>query len=219
MASETQNLSRLSPNVVVGDPDGTCLSHRDHHRPNAIRCTLYAVLNMQNKPNFPKSQMNVKTYNTTDYENIANWTLGENKPNSNPIKPNFHKAQMNVNLTLTKDYRKNDDFAVRKNKPNSKPISSKPKMNANVYVIEDYENETTFRPQKNKPNSNPISKQLVGSRPRWAESAKMAQQIDVLKHQNTILKKSNFLYPNRLNSLNQHNPPTGTSFAYLEYMR
>jgi len=30
--------------------------------------------------------MNVNTYNTTKYENIANWTLGENKPNSNPIK-------------------------------------------------------------------------------------------------------------------------------------
>ena len=29
---------------------------------------------------FLKSQMNVKPYNTTDYENIANWTLGENKP-------------------------------------------------------------------------------------------------------------------------------------------
>jgi len=29
---------------------------------------------------FPKSQMNVTPYNTTDYENIANWTLGENKP-------------------------------------------------------------------------------------------------------------------------------------------
>jgi len=41
---------------------------------------------MQNKPNFQKSQMNVNPYNTTDYENIANWTLGENKPNSNPIK-------------------------------------------------------------------------------------------------------------------------------------
>jgi hypothetical protein len=25
--------------------------------------------------------MNVNPYNTTDYENIANWTLGENKPN------------------------------------------------------------------------------------------------------------------------------------------
>ncbi len=106
------------------------------------------LLFMQNKPNFPKSQMNVNPYNTTDYENKSNWTLGQNKP-----------------------------------------------------------------------NSNPISKQFVWARPMWPESAKMAQKIDVLKHQNIILKKSNFLYPNRLNSLNQHNPPTGTSFAYLEYMR
>ena len=29
---------------------------------------------------FPKSQMNVTPYNTTDYENKSNWTLGENKP-------------------------------------------------------------------------------------------------------------------------------------------
>jgi len=76
------------------------------------------LLFMQNKPNFRKSQMNVNIYNTTDYENIANRTLGENKPNSNPIKPNFRKAKMNVNLTLTKDYRKKDDFSVRINKPN-----------------------------------------------------------------------------------------------------
>ncbi len=62
--------------------------------------------------------MNVKSYNTTDYENICNWTLGQNKPNSNPIKPNLRKAKMNVNLTLTKDYRKNDTFLVRINKPN-----------------------------------------------------------------------------------------------------
>ncbi|HUU19225.1 MAG TPA: hypothetical protein VMW72_18885 [Sedimentisphaerales bacterium] len=62
--------------------------------------------------------MNVSIYNTMDYENIANWTLGQNKPNSNPNKPNFRKAQMNVNLTLTKDYRKKDDFSVRINKPN-----------------------------------------------------------------------------------------------------
>ena len=49
---------------------------------------------------------------------MKNWTLGENKPNSNPNKPNLRKAKMNVTLTLTKDYRKNDDFAVRKNKAN-----------------------------------------------------------------------------------------------------
>jgi len=41
---------------------------------------------MQNKPNFLDAQMNVSPYNTTYYENISNWTLGENKPNSNPIK-------------------------------------------------------------------------------------------------------------------------------------
>ncbi len=64
--------------------------------------------------------MNINTYYTKVYENISDWTIGENKPNSNPIKPNFQKAKMNVNLTLTKDYRKKDDFEVRINKPNSR---------------------------------------------------------------------------------------------------
>jgi hypothetical protein len=32
--------------------------------------------------------MNVNLYNTTVYENKCNWTLGENKPNSKPIKAN-----------------------------------------------------------------------------------------------------------------------------------
>ncbi len=73
---------------------------------------------MQNKPNFRKSQMNVNPYITTDYENISDWTLGQSKPNSNPIKPNLLRAQMKVTLTLTKDYRKNDNFSVRINKPN-----------------------------------------------------------------------------------------------------
>ena len=67
--------------------------------------TLYkSHLFMQNKANFQKSQMNVNPYNTTDYENKSNWTLGENKPNTNPIKPNFQKAKMNVNSLIIKDY-------------------------------------------------------------------------------------------------------------------
>jgi len=73
---------------------------------------------MQNKPNLLDAQMNVSSILTRDYENKHNWTLGENKPNSNPIKPNLRRARMNVNLTLTKDYRKKDDFTVRINKPN-----------------------------------------------------------------------------------------------------
>ncbi len=55
---------------------------------------------------FPRSQMNVNPYNTTDYERKCNWTLGEKnpikpnlsqlKPISKPIKPNLQKAKMNI---------------------------------------------------------------------------------------------------------------------------
>ncbi len=83
----------------------------------SVENPLQINLFMQNKPNFRKSQMNANLYNTTDYERKRDWTLGENKPNSNPNKPNLRKAKMNVNLTLTKDYRKKDDFEVRINKP------------------------------------------------------------------------------------------------------
>jgi len=98
--------------------------------------------------------MNVYLYNTTDYENKTNWTIGQNKPNSNPIKPNLRKAKMNVKSLITKDYRKYDDFVVRKNKPNSNPISQRVKMNANLYVIEDYENKNAFRPKKTNPKQS-----------------------------------------------------------------
>jgi len=33
-------------------------------------------------------QMNVNPYNTKDYENISDWTLGENEPKTNPNEPN-----------------------------------------------------------------------------------------------------------------------------------
>ncbi len=72
--------------------------------------------------------MNVTPYNTTDYENKSNWTLGENKPNSNPIKPNLRKAKMNVNSFITKDYRKKDDFVVQINKPNFRKAQNERKL-------------------------------------------------------------------------------------------
>ena len=106
---------------------------------------------MQNKANFQKSQVNVKSFHTAAYENKRDWTLGENEPNTNPIKANFRKARMNVNSLITKDYRKNDVFAVPKNKPNSNPISEKPKMNVTLFPTKDYENKTALRLRKNKP--------------------------------------------------------------------
>ncbi len=50
--------------------------------------------------------MNVNPYNTTDYKRKRDWTLGENKPNSNPIKPNFFKGQNECKLTYNKGLRK-----------------------------------------------------------------------------------------------------------------
>jgi len=40
---------------------------------------------MQNKANFKKSQMDVKLNISRDYEKKSKWTLGENKPKTNPI--------------------------------------------------------------------------------------------------------------------------------------
>jgi len=102
--------------------------------------------------------MNVNSYNTTEYENKCDWTLGENKPNSNPIKPNLKRAKINANVFKIKDYRKKDDFVVQINKPNSNPISVKPKISANAFSQKDYENKTAFRPKKTKPKQTQFPK-------------------------------------------------------------
>jgi len=56
---------------------------------------------LQNKANFQKSQMNVSIFSKKAYENIANWTLGENKPNSKPIKANTKPIQSQLNPKQT----------------------------------------------------------------------------------------------------------------------
>ena len=116
------------------------------------RILYKSTLFMQNKPNFQDAQMNVNSLLTIDYENKSNWTLGENKPNSNPNKPNCRKGKIDAKCVFTKDYRKKDDFTVRINKPNSNPISEKPKMNVNLYVIEDYRKKDDFLVRINKAN-------------------------------------------------------------------
>ncbi len=95
--------------------------------------------------------MNVNQYNTKNYENISNRTLGENKPNSNPIKPNFKRARMNVNSLITKDYRKKDDFSAKKTNPIQSQFLQKPKMNVNAFSQKDYENKPPSGPKKTNP--------------------------------------------------------------------
>ncbi len=80
---------------------------------------------------FPKKSNDVSFFYTMDYENKRNWTIGQSKPNSNPIKPNLQKAKMNVNLYVIEGYRKKDDFIVRINKPNFRNGQNERKLNFN----------------------------------------------------------------------------------------
>ncbi len=48
------------------------------------------------------------------YENKHNWTLSENKPNSNPIS---QKPKMNANAFSQKDYENKTVFRLEQNKP------------------------------------------------------------------------------------------------------
>jgi len=100
---------------------------------------------------FPKKSNDVSFFYTMDYENKSDRTLGENKPNSNPIKPNLRKAKMNVNSLITKGYRKNDDFVVRINKPNFRNGQNERKLTYSKGL----QKKRCFRSPKNKPNSNP----------------------------------------------------------------
>ena len=36
--------------------------------------------------------MNVSIFSTMDYENLSDWTIGQNKPNSKPIKANLEST-------------------------------------------------------------------------------------------------------------------------------
>ena len=83
--------------------------------------------NMQNKPNFKKTQMNVNTFITTSYEQrTMNYEL-KNKPNSNPNKPNSNPISAQKMPKLIQ------------NKPNYR----KTKMNENLFAEKNHKNETT----------------------------------------------------------------------------
>jgi len=82
---------------------------------------------MQNKANFPDDQMNVTSFFTVDYENIANWKVRKNKANSKPNKANLQNAQMNVNFYSTKEYENISNCSLAENKPNTKPIQTQTK--------------------------------------------------------------------------------------------
>ena len=93
--------------------------------------------------------MNVSPNITKDYENLSNSTLGENKPNSNPIS---EKPKMNVKSIVTKNYENICPCGAPKNKPNSNPISQEPKNKPKLIVDKGLSKSALRSVPKNKPN-------------------------------------------------------------------
>jgi len=90
---------------------------------------------MQNEPNLPKAKMNVNKVLTRDYENIANWTLGENEPKRTQSKPICRMLKMNVTTFLTKAYENKLNWVLFENEPNTKPIQSQTKPISNATLL------------------------------------------------------------------------------------
>ena len=67
-------------------------------------------LYMQNKANFPKSQMNVTDLPTMNYEQMDTWSRGKTKPKQSQFKPNTKPIQTQY-------------------KPKTKPIQTQNKAN------------------------------------------------------------------------------------------
>jgi hypothetical protein len=66
-----------------------------------VMSALQIHLFLTNKPNFRKSQMNVTDLLIREYDKMDTWSIGKNKPNSNPIqtqfKPNQSQYKANTN--------------------------------------------------------------------------------------------------------------------------
>ncbi|MHC4173933.1 MAG: hypothetical protein ACYTBX_06895 [Planctomycetota bacterium] len=93
--------------------------------------------------------MNVNLYNTMDYENKSDWTLGENKPNSNPNKANLHFTAENTEYAEKKDIGVSDcsidKYALYHISPRSlrtrRLMENKPKQSQFTGSFQDTQNE------------------------------------------------------------------------------
>jgi hypothetical protein len=59
-----------------------------------VMSALQIRLFMQNKANFRKVKLNVNKVLTRDYVQMDTWSIGKNKPNSNPIKANLSRRSL-----------------------------------------------------------------------------------------------------------------------------
>ncbi len=108
-----------------------------------------------------------------DYENKSNWTLGQSKPNSNPIS---ERVKLMQSVYLQRIMKKNAALGYEKTKPKQTQFLQRPKMNINIYYTKVYDNVTAFRLQKNKPKqTQSLVKDLIALVSAWMFISKTAK--------------------------------------------
>ncbi len=100
------NPSPLTPNIIVHKYlRAEKLLYNCREDSTTIESSLQNKLFMQNKANFLKVKLNVNKVLTKVYDQMDTWSIGKNKPNSNPKQTQFKANQSQY-------------------KPNSKPIKA-----------------------------------------------------------------------------------------------
>jgi hypothetical protein len=88
-----------------------------------VRILTYEIINLflQNEPKFRKSQVNVNSLLTEDYDKMDTWSNGKNEPKTNPNEPKFKMGKINITIYITKEYDDTGNLGPKKrtqNKPN-----------------------------------------------------------------------------------------------------
>jgi hypothetical protein len=107
-----------------------------------LRKITYEIINLflQNEPNFRKSQMNLSTFITREYEQTDTWSIRKNEPKTNPNEPKTNPILANKKPIRTQTNPIEPNLSCRslwrsRNKPNLLDFQ----MNVSYIITKDKE--------------------------------------------------------------------------------
>jgi len=94
-----------------------------------VMSTLQIAPFLTNKANFLKSQINVTTCLTMNYDKMDTWSIRKKQSQTNPNKAKFKMGKINITIYITKGYENKSPFWVPKKQSQICPISHQRTMN------------------------------------------------------------------------------------------
>jgi len=108
-----------------------------------VMSTLQIAPFLTNKANFLKSQINVTTCLTMNYDKMDTWSIRKKQSQTNPNKAKFKMGKINITIYITKGYENKSPFWVPKKQSQICPISHQRTMNDEQQTNN---NQTQFHP-------------------------------------------------------------------------